>query len=333
MSKGADILIKVSGIFTPFKIDLPKVNTLTTKKSTSIGDFKIMPYLVDHSAFDALAFLIEGEGKRVFYSGDFRGHGRKSVLFSKMIETPPKNIDCLLMEGSMIGREDQEYKTEVDVQKRIEEILNKGKKVTFISMSSQNIDRIVSAYKACLKTGSIFVIDIYTAFILDMLKKISTGIPQFDWKNMRVMFFHNHAEALKNAGYRDLLYVYNKNKIKTDEINRSKKRFLIMARDNAILPHIIKNIDDIRDEKFIYSMWDGYLKEEFVRYCVNKRLIMEMVHTSGHATVEDLKTIAKALKPAILVPIHTFNPELYQGLFKNCKVLKDGVTLNLGDVC
>jgi len=31
-----------------------------------IGDFKITPYLVDHSATDAYSFLIEAEGKRLF---------------------------------------------------------------------------------------------------------------------------------------------------------------------------------------------------------------------------------------------------------------------------
>ncbi len=323
MSRGADILIKVSSIFTPFKIDLPKVNALTPKQNVIIGDLKITPYLVDHSAFDALAFLIEGEGKRIFYSGDFRGHGRKSVLFNKMVEDPPKDIDCLLMEGSMVGRTDQKYKTEVDVQKRVEEILHEDKKIAFISMSSQNIDRIVSAYKACLKTDSIFVIDIYTAFILDKLKKVSKNIPQFNWKNMKVMFFHNHAQALEKAGYRDLLYVYNNKKIKTLDVNRSRKKYLIMARDNSIFPHIIKGIDNIKGAKFIYSMWEGYLKEKFVQYCDSKGLVMETVHTSGHATVGDLKAIADAMQPKRLIPIHTFDPEKYTELFHNVVLARD----------
>ena len=329
MSKGADILIKVSGIFTPFRVDMPNINTLKMEKSVVIGDFKITPYLVDHSAFDALAFLIEGEKNRIFYSGDFRGHGRKSVLFKKMIDNPPKNIDCLLMEGSMIGRPDQKYETEVDVQKRIEEILREGGKASFIAMSSQNIDRIVSAYKACLRTGSIFVIDIYTAFILDKLRKISDKIPQFNWKNVRVMFFHQHAKALEEAGYRDLLYVYNNRKIKTLDINRSKNKFLIMARDNSIFPHTIKGINGIKGAKFIYSMWEGYLKEEFVRYCGSKELVMETVHTSGHATVEDLKAIEGAIRPNKLIPIHTFEPEKYTELFHNVVFARDGEPISI----
>lgn len=44
-------------------------------KPIDIGVFKITPYLVDHSAYDAYSLLIEAEGKRLLYSGDFRAHG------------------------------------------------------------------------------------------------------------------------------------------------------------------------------------------------------------------------------------------------------------------
>ena len=50
------------------------------RKPLEIGPFRVTPYLVDHGAFDAYALLVEADGKRVFYSGDFRGHGRKAKL-------------------------------------------------------------------------------------------------------------------------------------------------------------------------------------------------------------------------------------------------------------
>ncbi len=105
MSEGAKQLIKISDIFTPNKVGPINAKVVDKDKRVKIGDFVIIPYLVDHSAFDARAFLIEVEGKRLFYSGDFRGHGRKSILFKDMVNNPPKGIDCLLMEGSMLGRD------------------------------------------------------------------------------------------------------------------------------------------------------------------------------------------------------------------------------------
>jgi ribonuclease J len=54
-----------------------------------IGPFRVTPFLVDHSAYDAYGLLIESGGKRLFYSGDFRAHGRKGMLFDRLIAQPP----------------------------------------------------------------------------------------------------------------------------------------------------------------------------------------------------------------------------------------------------
>lgn len=329
MSQGAKELIDVTSIFITRKSDRINAKIIHSKKSFDIGDFKITPYLVDHSAFDALAFLIESESKKLFYSGDFRGHGRKSVLFERMVKAPPKNIDCLLMEGSMLGRNKLIYKDENAVQSRIEEILRTGSNITFLFTSSQNIDRLVSAYKACLKTDSIFVIDIYTAFILHKLKKVSKHIPQFDWRNIRIKFFKYHADVLAKAGFRDLLYIYNQRKIDMVEINQKKSKILMLARDNSIFPNIVKNINQANGSTIIYSMWEGYLTEGFEQYCNQKGLTIEHVHTSGHATLEYLKAFSSALNPRTLVPIHTFEAEKYPILFENVKIVNDGEVFDL----
>jgi len=329
LSQGAGILIDVSNIFVPTKVGKLNTNIISNKKRFKIGDFIVQPFLVDHSAFDAFAFLIETEGKRLFYSGDFRAHGRKAKLFKQIIERPPQNIDCLLMEGSALGREDAQYKTEGEVEKRLEEILMERKNIVFLFVSSQNIDRIVSAYRACLKTDSIFVIDIYTAFILDKLKKVSDRIPQFNWKNIRVKFLNTHAKALERAGHIDLLYTYNKRKIEMPEISRDKNRILMLARDNSVFPLLLNKIKDVTGAKIAYSMWDGYLSEGFRAFCKSKGLTLEYIHTSGHAKREDLKSFASAINPKTLIPIHTFEAEEYPVLFKNVLILKDGEEFSL----
>lgn len=324
MSEGAKTLIEVSDIFTPHKIGKINTRIIDKRKKLSIGDFEITPYLVDHSAFDALAFMIKADGKRVFYSGDFRGHGRKSELYRRMVSMPPKDIDCLLLEGSMIGRGEHLFKDEEAVQVRIEKVLKATPNIKFLFASSQNIDRIVSAYKACLKTNHVFVIDIYTAYILDCLRKVSKHIPQFNWRNIRVKFLKSHADSLaKNASVK-LLYTYNSRKIEIDEINAIKDKVLMLARDNSIFPILVKNIKGIEGAKIIYSMWEGYLTDKFRNFIAQKKLSMEVIHTSGHATVADLKAFASAVNPRALVPIHTFCADRYCEMFKNVCVLSDG---------
>ncbi|MBT9144959.1 MBL fold metallo-hydrolase [candidate division NPL-UPA2 bacterium Unc8] len=329
LSEGAKELVDITNLFLHKEVKSFNAKLIKNKETLVIGDFKITPYLVDHSAFDALAFLIEADGSRLFYSGDFRGHGRKSVLFKQMIENPPKDIDCLLMEGSMLGRSDRLYNNEEEIEKRIVEILKESRTATFLFASSQNIDRLVSAYRACLKTDSIFVIDLYTAYILDKLNKISKGIPRFDRKNIRVKFMKYHADVLAKNNLKSLLYLYNERKIDMDELNEKRDKILMLARDNSVFPLILKNINAVKGAKIIYSMWDGYLTEEFRFFCNEQGLLLESVHTSGHAELEDLKKFANALNPKKLIPIHTFDTEKYPELFKNVQILEDGEAIEL----
>ena len=106
MSEGAKSLADISEMFVPQSAGKVKALMIDKKKKIEVGEFTVTAELVDHSAFDALAFLVEAKGKKVFYSGAFRGHARKSVLFDRIVKDPPKEIDCLLMEGSMLGRSD-----------------------------------------------------------------------------------------------------------------------------------------------------------------------------------------------------------------------------------
>ncbi|MDF2674929.1 MAG: beta-lactamase domain protein, partial [Clostridiales bacterium] len=57
-----------------------------------IGDFKIIPFLVDHSAYDSYSFIIYGDDKCVVYTGDIREHGKKAVLTKLFRDKLPKKV-------------------------------------------------------------------------------------------------------------------------------------------------------------------------------------------------------------------------------------------------
>ncbi|MFH2034086.1 MAG: MBL fold metallo-hydrolase RNA specificity domain-containing protein, partial [Candidatus Margulisiibacteriota bacterium] len=323
MSQGSKELIEISDIFVPTKVGNLNAKVIDLRKALVIGSFKVRPFLVDHSAFDALAYQVEADGKKIFYTGDFRAHGRKRILFDRIIKNPPKNIDCLLMEGSMLGRSETLSHNEEYVQKDFEILLKQTDNIVFLSASSQNIDRLVSAYKACINTGRILVLDVYTAFILDRLRKISKGIPQFNWKNVRVKFMKYHNECLVKAGLKELLFKYAKSKIEMHEINQERKKILMLLRDNSVFDRIIEHIPAVKGAKLIFSMWEEYLKDEFKQKCANYGIEIVHLHTSGHAFPQDLKKFVQALKPKKLVPIHTFFPNDYQQFGKMVEMVPD----------
>ncbi|MEK7850195.1 MAG: MBL fold metallo-hydrolase [Candidatus Omnitrophota bacterium] len=321
MSRGTKELIELSFLFGQTNCVLKNVRIVEAWKPFLVKDVKVTPYLVDHSGFDAMAFFIEADGKRIFYSGDFRGHGRKDVLFNSMIKKPLQDIDYLIMEGTMLSRENAEYRTEKDIEKELVSLLKSQGNLTFLSCSSQNIDRLVSAYRACMKTDTLFVVDPYTAYILHALKDISKGVPQYDWgKNMRIFFIPNrYTDKVLNE---KKMYKFGKAKITKEEVFSLKQKMLV--KDSYTMRNIFRNKRLLKDTSVIYSQWEGYL--DGVKGFWDKNGVkINQVHVSGHAYVEDLVKFTKAIKSKNIIPIHTEKAEDYQKLFgSNILLLDDG---------
>lgn len=282
MSRGCKALIEASYYFGQTNYDLKNIKTVKPWRPFQTGKFRITPYLVDHSGFDALAYLIESEGKRVFYSGDFRGHGRKKILFDNFLKHPPQNIDYLILEGSMIGRDKGEYDTESDIENEMINLFRDNKKLFFVACSTQNIDRLISVYRACIKTDRIFVMDPYTAFVLDKLKIISSKIPQYDWNNMKIFFVPSTYTRIMAKD--KTLFKFKSARISYQDIERMKANLVV--KDSFMTRNIFAKKKTLSDAELIYSMWDGYLPE--VKPFWDKHDIpVVKVHSSGHAYIEE----------------------------------------------
>lgn len=303
-----------------------------------VGDFKITPYLVDHSASGAYAFLVEAEGKRVFYSGDFRAHGRKSQLFQRMIAKPPQDIDLLFLEGTMLNRSNDDFPAEESVEEKILETIRNQKNLSFLITSSQNIDRIVSGFRACKRSGKTLVIDIYTAWILEQMKQVSGNVPSMEWGQVGLYASYSQDRTLKNnpdffGDFRKRIY---RQRVTKDDLRNAPANYLYVGKMSH---HRI--IDLYKGEipvNVIYSQWLGYLKcindeyfgaEEFATYWRDPQINFVYAHTSGHATVEDLKAFAQAMKPKQLVPIHTEHSDQFSQFFENIFAIKDRQIVNI----
>jgi len=323
-SKGTKILLERSFYFGQSTFNPSGLHTLEPWESYKFGDIMITPYLVDHSAIDAFSYLIEADGKRIFYSGDIRAHGRKQVLFMNLIANPPPDIDYLILEGSMLGRDVSNYETEEDVEKRlIEELSNDG--LYLASFSSQNIDRFVSFFKACRATKRTFVVDPYTASIFDAMKELSLNLPQHNWNNsFRVFNVPN--SYTKKMGNDKSLFRYTKAKITLSEIIDSSARLVI--KENYMIRQILKSKGMMSHAKCIYSMWDGYLRD--YNYWKDNRIPMIQIHCSGHAYREDLVRLVEAINPKSIIPNHTFHPNQFVDLFgEKAILLQDGQLFEL----
>lgn len=304
-----------------------------------IGDFAITPYLVDHSTPEAYAFLIESrQGDRIFYSGDFRTHGRKAFLVEDLISNPPSDIDILFLEGTMMRRGLGEFNDEKAVENAIYKVLKSQQNISFLITSSQNIDRIISASNACKRTGKFIVIDFYTAWILELMKKVSTKVTTMDWENVFVYAHYRHDKALKN--YPDIFGNFRKRvyrqRITKEVLRQAPDKYLWIGKMSQFaIMDLYKEYGPIN---VIYSQWLGYLDgiegqcygaKEVSSYRDDPNVNYTYAHTSGHAPINDLQRFANAMNPRYLIPVHTKYPQDYVDIFHNVRLLNNGCSFDL----
>jgi ribonuclease J len=327
MGAAARRILKAAKPFMPGKWPVPVHGwDYESEVPFEIGPFTITPYLVDHSAYDAYALMIEADGKRLFYSGDFRAHGRKSSLFERMIANPLGNIDVMLLEGSSLGRldDDSQFPTETDLETKFETVFRETSGLAMVHCSSQNIDRIVSVMRASKRTGRKLVIDLYTAAILE-----ATGnpkLPQSYWSDVVLMIPHSQRVKIKKNGWFDLLKQHSANRIFREKLNAHPEQYTLLFR--PLYQGDMTRGECLEGAVYVYSQWEGYWERgeyDDVEAWLNEHSIMKQsIHTSGHASPVDLKRLVKALNPGKVVPIHTFHPKQYEKMYPNVEVHEDG---------
>lgn len=327
MGAAARRILKAAAPFMPGKWPAPEKGwDYESEMPFEIGPFTITPYLVDHSAYDAYALLIEADGKRLFYSGDFRAHGRKGKLFDRMIANPPQNIDVMLLEGSSLGRldDDKQFPTETDLETRFEAAFRETSGLAMVHCSSQNIDRIVSIMRASKRTGRKLVIDLYTAVVLE-----ATGnprLPQSDWSDVVLMIPQSQRVKIKRNSWFELLKQHSCNRIFREKLNAHPEQYTLLFR--PLYQSELTRGGCLVGASYIYSQWEGYwdrgeydvVKDWLKKHDVEK----QSIHTSGHASPVDLKRLVKSMNPGEVVPIHTFRSDRYAELYPNVEVHRDG---------
>ena len=308
---------------------------INDQKPFEVAGFTITPYLVDHSSPESFAFLVEAGGKRVFYSGDFRSHGKKGKLFDRIVKRPPQDVDVLIMEGTNIGREGSAAKTEEEIGREIYNIIKDQKNISFLFCSGQNIDRLTCAWKACRDAGKTMVLDLYTAWILEQMKLKTQGVPSMEWRGMRVIFTGGQPRTIEGRPeyFGDFLHRAKKREIDKGELHKRPENYM-----SAIRLSGAKIVDTYKNRKehpvnVIYSQWLGYLEpsrwetmngaEMMAGFKVDPAIKFHYAHTSGHADLKQLKAFANAISPENLFPVHTEQRAYFVKYFNNVTILAD----------
>lgn len=238
--------------------------------------------MVDHSAFDAYAFLVEAGGRRLFYSGDLRSHGRKQQTVEQLIQSPPAEVNVLMLEGTTVGRTQMSPSalSEKAVEDAARRVFVETEGLVLCFFSPQNIDRLVSLFRAAKRAGRTFVYDLYAASVARAT--LNPRIPQPAWPEVRVYLPHAQRTKVIESEQFARVDAVKQARIFGEELASDPKRFVMLAR--ASMGPELARAGCLDGARAIWSQWPGYLREpsgeRTKAWLSEHRIPLEIIHAS-----------------------------------------------------
>lgn len=130
--------------------------------------------------------------------------------------------------------------------------------------SMQNIDRLVTIFRATKWTGRTLIIGLYTAVVLEATGRNS--IPQSDWEGVKLYFPHRQRVHIKENGLFDDLHRHVICRIYPHDLLALREQAVILFTPSMMGDWGVQSV--LTGTHFAYSMWDGYLKEPGVQKVV-----------------------------------------------------------------
>ncbi|MGZ4032547.1 MAG: MBL fold metallo-hydrolase, partial [Tumebacillaceae bacterium] len=271
---------------------------------TEFGPFTITTVLVDHDTPGACGFLIETPEVRFAYTGDLRLHGahpERTEEFARLAQA--FKPDVLFIEGTRARSENNdEILVEKDVQERLIEVIRDTDHGVYFTFYPRHPERLTAFAEAARKTGRKLVVDARSAYIYE---KFGGDVSSFAIYGGSADTWTEVAERwVKESG----LQV-----IEPRELCGQEQRYVLEMPYHRLVDFL--DIEAKAGGFYIHSngaplgpydpRWDNFM------FWLNRfGLIFESVGSTGHASRGDILTLIEAIQPHVLMPVHSFNPEM-----------------------
>lgn len=294
--------------------DKTRNHVLWPQQTVQVGDIKVTPYTIDHSAEAAMMFLIETPDKRILHMGDFRTYGFMGEKLKKLLlhyvlglGLSSKPVDILITEGTNMTREEGELLTEDELLTQACALMREYKLV-FCICSSTNFIRLRNFYRAARRAHKIVLasrymlkqVQSYYHYKLDLYAYLNNCKQDREFRLSGMYSLLLDKEALQDK----LAYKLQEKKLR----ERGALIFLSGTQAAEKLQRLVEKYNDLQP-LVIYSQWSGYIKDKKAEYynaeladaCAACNTVQ--LHTSGHASKEEVEEIIRLVNPREYVAI------------------------------
>jgi ribonuclease J len=318
-------ILEAAEFFSPVSNSPHLAGHIADRTPFQLGPFTLTPYLADHSAFDAYSLLVEANGRRLFYTGDIRAHGRKSALFDRLVAHPPA-ADALLMEGTNVraAAAPALRTTEVDVEHELAETFATTAGLVATFSSAQNIDRLVTVFRAARRAGRTLVVDLYTATVARAIGRSTIPQPGFD--GFAVYVPQRQRQRIVQTEEFHRISEITEIRLFPEDLATERGKLAYLGTSSTA--NELVEAGALHGGAVVWSLWNGYLEQpaglRLQQLLKDADVPLLEHHTSGHAHIDDLARLADAFAPARVVPIHSEATDQFEHHFPRVERHADG---------
>ena len=297
-----------------------------------VGNIGFTPFLMDHTAAEAFAFMIETEGKRVIYTGGFRAHGAKAAAFRQFLAADLGRVDVLITEGQLAGVD--KGPAEHEVLGDLENLVRDRDGALFVLCAGQNMDLLAGLAQLAKNSRRLLAVDGYTALLLERLRilarkqGVELKLPGLHTEYLRVIDNNATKRVAELPEYAETYARMRDKMLGWDAVRHSLHRLIIPVRANARL-WVEKQLPELKGAGLVYPAWEDLAEEPGLRGTLDYfrlRGVTEIpVQTSGHAYFSAIRKLVENKRPDYIIPVQTRCPEKFENAFgKKVRLLKNG---------
>jgi ribonuclease J len=171
----------------------------------------------------------------------------------------------MLMEGSSLGRlaEDQSFPSEAALEEIFVDRFKNTAGMALVACSAQNIDRVVTVYRAAKRTGRTLIVDAYAAEVLKAAGQDSIPKPVPGWSNLAVFIPHSQRIQLVKKNIAPLVDSYRGFRLWPDQLAEHAARSVMLFR--GWMMRDLERAKALTGARVFWSQWDGYTPETGLR--------------------------------------------------------------------
>lgn len=271
---------------------------------TEFGPFTITTVLVDHDTPGACGFLIQTPEVRFVYTGDLRMHGahpERTEEFGRQAQA--FKPDVLFIEGTRARSETNEgILKEVEIREQLINVIRDTDHGVYFTFYPRHPQRLSLFADAAKETGRTLIADARSSYIYE----------KFGGDVSALAIYGGSADTWTEQTER-WVQARGLRVIEATELCGQEHRYVLEMPYHRLVDFI--DINAKAGGCYIHSngaplgpydpRWDNFLF-----WLDTFDLQLARVGSPGHASRGDLLSLIEAIQPRVVMPIHSFNPEM-----------------------